>query len=154
VETAAGRDLLLAPKTELAARFFGAGQVLPCRVLKKNESGIEVSCPLGALTIPHDSELDSFINDSPPPKLFIPEDAVFFEATDAAGRKPFNAQFTDSLFEGKNHVLKFLLDSWEDGQYHLEISASPRMNVPESGTALKLWVDQNLLKLVKAAAVG
>jgi ABC-type Fe3+/spermidine/putrescine transport system ATPase subunit len=156
VETAAGRDLLLAPKTEFAALFFGAGQVLPCSILKKSESGIDVSSPLGALTIPHEPDFDYLINDSIPPKLFVPEDAVCFEAAAPmaaaapVGHRSFNAQYTGSIFEGKNLVLKFLLEPREGEQFNFEISAGARMNVPEQNAVLKLSVNQNLLRLVKA----
>jgi ABC-type Fe3+/spermidine/putrescine transport system ATPase subunit len=151
VEIGTGRELLLAPKTQEAARFFGAGQVLPCEILGKREEGIEVSTPLGSLTVPHNP--DSEYNPSSP-MLFIPEDAIFIEAVgakaaDTARLKQFSAQFSGSLFEGKGLVLKLLLDPWETSPQTFEVTAGKRMKVPEPGSVLNLWVDQNLLKFVK-----
>jgi hypothetical protein len=152
IETAPGIDMLLAPKTEIAARFFGAGQVLPCKITGEREGGVEVSSPLGALLIPHGSEYDPHT-----PKLFIPEDAISFESSGAAGRKSFNALFTGSLFEGKSQVLKLLLDPWENcsnlganwaEHIPFELSAGKRMNPIAPGSKITLWVDQSLLRFV------
>jgi len=154
IESGQGRDLLLAPKTEETARFFGAGQVLPCGILDKREEGIEVSTPLGNLTVPHgDSEYNPDA-----PMLFIPEDAILHEAASAARLKPFNARFTGSLFEGKGLVLKLLLNPWENpGKTQsgppeplpFEVTAGKRMKAPEPGSMITLWVDQSLLRFVK-----
>jgi ABC-type Fe3+/spermidine/putrescine transport system ATPase subunit len=157
IETAAGRDILLAPKTEMAARFFGAGQVLPCKIMGEREGGVEVISPLGILTIPH-----NYNNEDNPhaPKLFVPEDAISFEASGAAGRKSFNARFIGSLFEGKSLVLKLLLGSWEKEQnlgdsgansvepFPFELSAGKRMKPPEPGSKITLWVAQSLIRFV------
>jgi ABC-type Fe3+/spermidine/putrescine transport system ATPase subunit len=152
IETAPGRDMLLAPKTETAARFFGAGQVLPCKIMGEREGGIEVSSPLGILTIPHITE-----HNHQTPKLFIPEDAISFEDSGTVGKNSFCAQFAGSLFEGKNLVLKLLLNPWENGQnpgvnytepFPFEISVGKRMNAPALGSRITLWVDQSLLRFV------
>jgi putative spermidine/putrescine transport system ATP-binding protein len=152
IESGPGRDLLLAPKTEEAARFFGAGQVLPCKILEKREESIEVSTPLGNLIVPH---RDSEYNPASP-MLFIPEDAIFIEvadakASDTARLKPFSAHFTGSLFEGKGLVLKFLFSIWDNQLEPLpfEVTAGKRMKAPEPGSMMNLWVDQSLLKFVK-----
>jgi ABC-type Fe3+/spermidine/putrescine transport system ATPase subunit len=152
IEIAAGKDMLLAPKTEMAARFFGAGQVLPCKIMGERESGMEVFSPLGTLTIPH------LIDHNPhAPKLFVPEDAISFEDSGVAGRKSFNARFVGSLLEGKSLVLKLLLNPWENGQdsgtnsaepISFELSVGKRMNPPEPGSRITLWVDQSLLRFV------
>jgi len=148
IETGTGRELLLAPKTQTAARFFGAGHVLPCTILKKSDEGVDVSAPLGNLTVP--SAPDSQYNPSSP-MLFIPEDAVHFEAVNTAHLKPFNARFTGSLFEGKGLVLKLLLAPWENSPLPLpfEVTAGKRMKAPEPGSMINLWVDQNLIRFVK-----
>jgi ABC-type Fe3+/spermidine/putrescine transport system ATPase subunit len=158
VEIGTGRELLLAPKTEEAARFFGAGQVLPCKIAanaaaEKREEGIEVSTPLGNLTVPHNS--DSEYNPNAP-MLFIPEDAILFESAGAktagaARLKPFSTRFTDSLFEGKGLVLKLLLGPWENKTKPLpfEVTAGKRMKAPEPGSMMNLWVDQSLIRFVK-----
>ena len=162
VEIGTGRDMLLAPKTQEAARFFGAGHVLPCRIAsnaavthtaaddakaKKREEYIEVSTPLGNLTV---SQGDSGFNPTSP-LLFIPEDAIHIEPSGSAGLKPFSARFTGSLFEGKGLVLKLLLDPWENSPQPLpfEVTAGKRMKAPEPGSLMKLWVDQSLIRFVK-----
>jgi len=160
VEIGTGRELLLAPKTQETARFFGAGHVLPCRIAanaaatkaaaEKREEGVEVSTPLGNLTVPYNS--DSEYNPASP-MLFIPEDAIHLEPSGGAELKPFSARFTGSLFEGKGLVLKLLLDSrenaGEDQFIPFEITAGKRMKAPAPGSMMNLWVDQNLLKFVK-----
>jgi len=146
IEIGTGRDMLLAPKTETAARFFGAGHVLPCVILEKREDGVEISTPLGNLTVPGDSEYNPSS-----PMLFIPEDAIHLESSGGAGLKPFSARFTGSLFEGRGLVLKLLLDPWENSPLPLafEVTAGKRMRAPEPGSMMNLWVDQSLIKFVK-----
>jgi ABC-type Fe3+/spermidine/putrescine transport system ATPase subunit len=160
VEIGTGRELLLAPKTQETARFFGAGQVLPCVIVGKadgREGGVEVSTPLGNLTV---TQKDSDFNPDAP-LLFIPEDAIHFEASDAeavgakdgdnARLKPFSARFTGSLFEGKGLLLKLLLDPWENSPQPLpfEVTAGRRMKAPETDSTINLWVDQSLVRFVK-----
>ena len=158
VEIGTGRELLLAPKTQETARFFGAGQVLPCAIAsnvnaEKREGCVEVSTPLGNLTV---MQGDSDFNPNAP-MLFIPEDAVFFEATagsKAVGEaqlKHFSARFTGSLFEGKGLLLKLLLAPWGNSQEPLpfEVTAGRRMKAPEPGSTINLWVDQNLVRFVR-----
>jgi len=148
VEIGTGRELLLAPKTEEAARFFGAGQALPCVIFEKREGCVEVSTPLGNLTVPHNS--DSEYNPVSP-MLFIPEDAIHLEPSGGAGLKPFSARFIGSLFEGKNLILKLLLAPWENSPQPLpfEVTAGRRMKAPETGSMIDLWADQSLLKFIK-----
>jgi ABC-type Fe3+/spermidine/putrescine transport system ATPase subunit len=151
IESGPGRELLLAPKTEDAARFFGAGQVLPCKiaanaVLEEREGCVEVSTPLGNLTVPlnQDSEYSPAS-----PMLFIPEDAIHLEPSGGAELKPFSARFTGSLFEGKGLVLKLLLNTWDNQpELPFEVTAGKRMKAPEPGSMINLWVDQSLLKFV------
>ena len=160
VEIGTGRDLLLAPKTQETARFFGAGQVLPCVIVGKadgREGGVEVSTPIGNLTV---TQGDSDFNPDAP-LLFIPEDAIHFEASgaeaigakngDTARLKSFSARFTGSLFEGKGLLLKLLLAPWENSPQPLpfEVTAGRRMKAPETGSTINLWVDQSLVRFVK-----
>jgi len=147
IEIGTGRELLLAPKTQEAARFFGAGHVLPCLILEKREGCVEVSTPLGNLTVPQGN---SDVNPASP-MLFIPEDAIHLEPSGRAGLKPFSARFTGSLFEGKGLVLKFLLDPLENSPQPLpfEFTAGKRMKAPEPGSMMNLWVDQSLIRFVK-----
>jgi ABC-type Fe3+/spermidine/putrescine transport system ATPase subunit len=149
VETAAGRDILIAPETETAARFFGTGQVLPCKILEKREDSAEVSSPLGIFSVSLNQNYNRSVY-TQAPRLFIPEDAIRYEATVAEGWKPYNAQFSGSLFEGKGLVLQLLLDPWEgEDASILELSAGKRMKPPVIGSTITLWVNQNLLRFVK-----
>ena len=152
IETGRGRDLFLAPKTEMAARFFGAGQVLPCRILDKNEKGINIASCFGNLTVPAFSEynLDK-------PLLFIPKDAIVYsENISDAGWKSFNARFIGSLFEGLSLVLRFAAEpdnnqnvlSGSSENTVFEIIAGTRTTPPAHGSLAKLWVDQSLLRFV------
>jgi len=149
IETGPGRELLLAPKTEEAARFFGAGQVLPCKILGKHEdNSVEVNCPLGNLTVPSGSEYNQNA-----PMLFIPEDAIHFETNNTARLKSFKARFTGSIFEGKSLVLKLILDAWGDlgeaQSQSLEVSVGKRAKAPQQGSEVNLWVDQELVRFVR-----
>ena len=146
VEIGTGKELLLAPKTEEAARFFGAGQVLPCVILEKREESVEVSTLLGNLTVSHNSA-SKYNPDAP--MLFIPEDAIRLDPSNGVGLKSFNARFTGSLFEGRGLVLKLLLGPWENSPQPFEITTGKRMKAPEPGSMMNLWVDQSLLKFVK-----
>jgi ABC-type Fe3+/spermidine/putrescine transport system ATPase subunit len=143
VETGKGSDLLLAPRTEKAARFFGAGYVLPCKIA----ANAEVHTPLGNLTV---SRGDSEYNPASP-MIFIPEDAIHFEAASGAGYRAFSARCTGSLFEGKGLVLKLLLDSWDTSPepFPFEVTAGTRMKAPDPGSMIPFWVDQSLLRFVK-----
>jgi ABC-type Fe3+/spermidine/putrescine transport system ATPase subunit len=96
VECGAGRDLFLSPKTEFAARFLGAGHVLPCEITAKDTGGAgyipavymspdylpmvyvpieytspeythyKVSTPLGTMTVPAPSAETRQDRGSPP----------------------------------------------------------------------------------------
>jgi len=151
IETAAVREIFFEPKTEFAARFFGAGQVLPCRVLEKRRDGIEVSSPLGILTVPAISEFDP-----EKPKIFIPNDAFSFSKSEKAGWKTFNAKVIDHIFEGSKLTVRLLLPQWEtirpqkdDEPVSFELAASPRVAIPESGSNIDIWIDQGLIRFVK-----
>ena len=147
MEIAGGRDLLLAPKTETAARFFGAGQVLPCGIARKREGTAIISSPLGAMTVPLNSEYDPSR-----PMLFIPWDAIFFEDPGRAGLKPFGARCIGSIFEGQSLTLNLLLEngaSAEEASLPLELNAGPRFKPPVPGSVITLWVDQSLVRFVK-----
>jgi ABC-type Fe3+/spermidine/putrescine transport system ATPase subunit len=138
IETGTGRELLLAPKTETAARFFGAGQVLHCAILEKREEGALVSCPLGNLYVPLHAEV-------PEPRLFIPEDAISFTDSGLPGMKPFQVRYSGSLCEGKNHILKLLC---VPEPVPLELGAGIRMKLPAPYSLITLWVDQSLIRFV------
>ena len=151
IETGTARELFLEPKTEFGARFFGAGQVLPCKIMGKRDTGLEVSCPLGNLIVPCDSGLNTEKS-----KLFIPHDAIVIqEQTDAEKEveqappfcKTFSAKCTGAIFEGSKLTVKLLLA--ETGQLPFEVITGARINPPPPGTTVKLWVKQNLLRFVR-----
>jgi ABC-type Fe3+/spermidine/putrescine transport system ATPase subunit len=153
VETAPGRDILLAPKTETAARFFDAGQVLPCTILGNHEGGVEVSSPLGTFVVQPDLENNSS-EYTCTPKLFLPEDAIRCEVPVSAGWKPCKVRLGGSLFEGKSLILQVIPFPWEEETVPtLEINAGKRMKPPVPGSDITLWVDQSLLRFVKQESV-
>ena len=101
VESSAGKELFLSPKTEFAARFLGAGHVLSCEIIGRDPGGVgyipavyrspdylpmaytpieytppenthyKVSTPLGIMNVPSDHS--GVVR---PAKLFIPHDAI------------------------------------------------------------------------------
>ena len=147
VEIGAGRELFLSPKTEFAARFLGAGHVLPCDILGKTPDSTEVTTPLGVMSVP-----------TPPVngqvKLFLPHDAINLEGPGNPAKsfdgKIFRALCSGAFFNGPNLVVKVLLPSEQGSgeQSSMEITASPRTKIPAPGSMVDLSVDQKLLKFV------
>jgi len=151
IENASVREIFSEPKTEYAAHFFGAGQVLPCRIMEKRHNVIDVSSPAGILTVTTHSEFNT-----EKPMIFIPYDAISFFNPNNAEWKIFNAKVTASIFEGSKLSVKLLLPTWESGRNQkenepiiLELAASPRVKIPESGSNMDVWIDQSLIRFVK-----
>ena len=154
IETGTGRELILAPKTAFCAGFFGAGQVMPCAIKGKNHWGIEVSCPLGILTIKENSEYNPLC-----PKFFIPNDAIFPDtAQGEAGHKCFNARCTGQRFEGQEQTISFLpiresvpqtINEEFSPSQEVELVLGPRTPPPKNGEIRSLCINQSLLKFVK-----
>jgi len=151
IETASVRDIFSEPKTEFAARFFGSGQVLPCKVLEKRHESVEVSSPLGILTVTTPSEFNT-----EKPMVFIPYEGFSINNSDKAGWKNFNAKVTGSIFEGSKLAVKLLLPFLESGQIQkddepisFELALSPRVKIPENGSNIDIWIDQSLIRFVK-----
>jgi ABC-type Fe3+/spermidine/putrescine transport system ATPase subunit len=140
IESGGGRDLFLKPKTEFAARFFGAGQVLPCRMGEKRQNSVEVSSPLGALTVLLDPG-----RDYPCSLLFIPHDAFSFHKPESSGWKSFSAKCCSSAFEGQSARIRIILP---DSETRLELKTGPRFKAPAPGTDFSVWVDQSLIRFV------
>jgi len=149
VESGTGRDLFLSPKTTFAASFFGAGLVLPCKIIRRSrgegccpkDSLVEVSTPLGAMIVPGGLQPeDGQVN------LFIPREAVCLqeEGTDARNKRIFTALCTGSFFNGQNLVVKLSMSGVE-----IEIAADPRMKAPAVASATAFTVDESLLRFVK-----
>jgi len=150
-EIASGRDIFFSPKTEAAARFFGAGQVLPCGITEKREGTMEVTTPLGAMTVPLNSEYEP-VREPARPLLFIPWDAFLFEVTPRAGLRSLRARCTGFLFEGQKLILKLLAESAllpREEAFAFELNANPRMKPPVAGSLLNFWVDQSMIRFVK-----
>ena len=154
IESGTGRELFLSPKTEFTARFFGAGQVLPCTILEKRDSGALVSSPLGNLLVPQGSEYSSSS-----PMVFIPHDAIHLEETPGlTGIKVFKAVFLGAVFEGQRTVLKVQPNQAGTAKglsfdktveaLPLEVIAGPRIDLPTLNSTLTLWVDQSLVSFV------
>jgi ABC-type Fe3+/spermidine/putrescine transport system ATPase subunit len=151
IETASVREIFSEPRTEYAARFFGAGQVLPCKILEKRNNGIDISSPAGVFTVTNNYEFDP-----ERPMIFIPHDAISFFNPENAGWRFFKAKVTGSIFEGSRVSVKLLLPPWEfsqsqkeDAAISLELSENPRAKIPESGSSIYIWIDQSLVRFVK-----
>jgi ABC-type Fe3+/spermidine/putrescine transport system ATPase subunit len=151
IETASVREIFFTPKTEFAARFFGAGQVLPCKILEKRQTGIETFSPAGVLIVTLPSEFNP-----EKPKVFIPHDAISFFNPEKAGWKAFNAKVEGLFFEGSKLSAKLLLPPWElsqsqkdDDLISFELAVSPRVKIPESGGSMDIWIDQSQIRFVK-----
>ena len=128
IESGTGRDLFLEPKTEFAARFFGAGQVLPVSLL--GISGYREQ------------------------KLFIPHDVISLEKPGyAEGQwKSFNARFTGAVFDGFKLIVNLLLPPQEntgDAGTAFEVIAGPRFKAPLPGSLITVWIDLKLTKFVE-----
>jgi ABC-type Fe3+/spermidine/putrescine transport system ATPase subunit len=139
IETAPARDIFLAPKTEFAARFFGAGQVLPCEIMGKSPNGVEVSSPIGVFAVPSPQE-----HDPSRPLLLVPHDALSLDAPSAPPGKSFSAGCSGAVFEGSKLTVKLHL-----GEIPIEVIAPPRTTPPAPGSRVRVWVDERLLKFVK-----
>jgi len=133
-ETSTAREIILSPKTEFAARFFGAGHVLPCKILSKREAGTEVSTSLGDLIVLCGSEFDPAN-----PKVFIPHDAISLQEQHEPAWKVFNTKCIGTVFEGSKLVIKLL---------PFEIIAGPRTPPPSQDSTVTFWLDQSLLRFV------
>ena len=160
LETGTGRDIILEPKNKFTARFFGAGQVLPCKIIGKRNAGIEVSSPLGILIIPIYSRYNPLS-----PKLFIPHDAVHIdefsgnEVPDAAGTRKLRARYINSLFDGRRLILNCLINppkmaeendsTVQNEPMAFEIISEARIRPPSPDSPLCFSIDQSLLRFVE-----
>ena len=165
IETGTGTELFLAPKTEFAARFFGQGQVLPCKILGKREGGTEVSSPIGILIVPPHTEYNPLS-----PRLFIPRDALSIEEDPAAaGRRAFCGRITETHFGGSATIIKVCPEPAAEArqnrgsppvpgeasersapmeQIPIELIAGPRIKPPAPHSVIGFWVDQSLLRFM------
>jgi ABC-type Fe3+/spermidine/putrescine transport system ATPase subunit len=152
LETGPAQALFLAPKTEFGARFFGAGPVLPCRVIGEGAGGapgaLRVDSPLGPLSVPPGQDY------APQnPLLFIPKDAISLDSG-ATGRR---ALLRRRVFEGDRLRADLELPgaaSWEDQPHQpnrmnsFSVELPPRTDLPPPGSALGISIDESLIRLV------
>ena len=149
IETGAARDLFLEPKTEFGARFFRAGQIIPCKILGQSEEGTEVSSPLGVLLVPQGSDFNP-----ENPRLFIPHDAISLQQIFEAGWKTLSAKCTGAIFEGSKLTVKTQLTcngNWmlPEDVLSFEVIAGARANPPDPDSLIYLSVNQGLLRFLK-----
>jgi len=154
IETGTPSELFLTPKTEAASRFFGAGQVLPCEILATRQAVIEVSSPLGLITVQRGSEFDPAR-----PMLFVPHDAVTFDGAQKAGLKTFTAKCAGAIFDGAKFTVRLLLNGNENWQrsngaesfepFPFEVITGVRTPPPACGSEINLSLDQSLARFVK-----
>jgi ABC-type Fe3+/spermidine/putrescine transport system ATPase subunit len=133
VETGAPRELFLSPKTELGARFFGAGLVLDCSVLGSENGGTLVNSPLGKLLVPAGT-----VCKPSRPLVFVPRDALSL-AADGGVR----ALCRNSVFAGDRLMLEL-----ETGGIICVVEAGVREEPPPRDCPVALAVDEALLRFV------
>ncbi|MDR2632321.1 MAG: ABC transporter ATP-binding protein [Treponema sp.] len=146
VESGSSRELFLFPKTESAARFFGAGQLIGCAIQGEAEEAVRVSTPLGALHVPRGT-----VYDPECPLLFIPRDALLLAGKEGfhpgAAHRAVKALFRKSSFEGA----ALTLEVEGPKQTLLRVDAGLRTEFPPRGSPLELYLDQRLLRFVRPA---
>ncbi|QQO08066.1 ABC transporter ATP-binding protein [Breznakiella homolactica] len=141
-EIGKSRDLFLEPKTEFAARFFGFGQLLPCRILEGNDRAVAAETPLGRLRVRDISSLNP-----EKPLLFVPRDALGFEENGRHGTA-VSGIIRKSLFQGERILSEVELQD----KTLLAIEADPRMELPPEGSKVRLRVDESLIRFVQPTA--
>ena len=130
IETGTGPELFLSPKTAFAARFFGAGTLLPGGIFRNCEEDVQA---------------------------FIPHDAIRLDDPNCTLSKPdehwksIKARFVSSVFEGTKITVKLILPTCETSGNlpSFEANASPRFKPPAHGSIVTLWVDGSLVRFVK-----
>jgi ABC-type Fe3+/spermidine/putrescine transport system ATPase subunit len=167
VETGTGQDLFLSPKTEFTARFFGAGLVLPCKVIGKRFDGItEALTPLGLMAVPSVYGANGTDVSHQIAKLFIPNDAFSLEESrslsgsgkDQPGWKSYKARCSSTYFNGQNSTVRLLFPDGKNDEGlprtnendFFEIIQSPRAKNRAPGSMVTFWVDQSLLRFVES----
>jgi ABC-type Fe3+/spermidine/putrescine transport system ATPase subunit len=135
VETGAPRELFLAPKTELGARFFGAGLVLDCSVLGTENGETLIDSPLGKLLVPAGT-----VCSPGRPLVFVPRDALSI-AADSEGKR--RALCRNSVFAGDRFMLEL-----EIGGISCVVEAGVRTEPPPRDCPVSLAVDEALLRFV------
>jgi ABC-type Fe3+/spermidine/putrescine transport system ATPase subunit len=156
VEAGSGRELFLAPKTEFGARFFGAGAVLPCTIEGRTSTGFRVNSALGPLTVPSREDGDPKPEpeyDPENPRILIPRDAVSpggkAVGQGKPGRAACGAVFRGALFEGNTLTLEVELPG-PGGGVPFTLEAGIRTELPAPASPLTLYIDETLLRFVKA----
>jgi ABC-type Fe3+/spermidine/putrescine transport system ATPase subunit len=135
VETGAPKELFLSPKTELGARFFGAGLVLDCSVLGPEKGGTLVDSPLGKLLVPAGT-----VCKPGRPLVFVPRDALGI-AENGEGKR--RALCRNSVFVGDRLILEL-----EIGGISCIVETGVRTEPPPMDSPVALTVDEALLRFV------
>ncbi|MCL2093056.1 MAG: ABC transporter ATP-binding protein [Treponema sp.] len=143
LEIGTGQDLVLSPRYEFTARFFGAGQVLPCQVQGEGNQ-TEITCPLGLLHLDGQGTYERAS-----PKIFIPNDALSLEEQRGPGWKKIPARLAHRYYRGQDFLIDLVLPP-QGGfpEWSLELQSGPRTELPPQGSTLDLWVDQSLIRFV------
>ncbi|MDR0554557.1 MAG: ABC transporter ATP-binding protein [Treponema sp.] len=147
-ETGTGRELFLSPKTEFTARFFGAGDVWPCVVGGGEGGRFRTQSPLGTLSVFADSGAGGTGTAPENLRLFVPRDALCLQARPRQNGVPqrvCKTIFKRALFEGSSLRLELELPSGE----RFTVEAGPRAGLPDTGSAVAVYIDESLLRLVR-----
>ncbi len=148
VETGTARDLFLRPRTGFAARFFGSGAVVECRMVGGGGAAATVDGPLGRLRVP-----DSGVGRSGAAAadgkllLFVPKDGMTLGrcASPAGGRyASCSGTLRGASFQGDHLALE--IEAAEGVMLQLE--AGCRAEIPPLGGVVEFAVDQELLRVV------
>jgi ABC-type Fe3+/spermidine/putrescine transport system ATPase subunit len=139
IESAAPRELFLAPKTAFGARFLGAGSVIPCTIEENSGECVIANCSLGRLAVPSGS-----VYDEDRPLLFIPHDAL---SLTRHSNLSFSALVRKSVFEGEHQIVELELP---DG-LRINAETSPRTDVLTQDTFRHWFIDPTLLRFVRSS---
>jgi ABC-type Fe3+/spermidine/putrescine transport system ATPase subunit len=140
VESGSAQELFLAPQTEFAARFWGAGTVWPCALHGQDSGRLIVRSPLGMFSVAAGRCGAGALER---PCLFVPLDALSLDGRGV----PQRARFRQARFEGTAWVLELELPSGET----VTVYAGPRTALPARDSAVYVYVDEPLLSLVRGA---
>lgn len=149
VETGTARDLFLRPKTSFAARFFGAGAVVPCRVIGSGGAAATADSPLGRLRV-MDIGLGrpgAAASEDGKLRLFIPKDGMTLgrSSSSSGGRyAACSGTLRGASFQG-DHLA---LDIEAAEGVLLQLEAGCRAEIPPVGAVVAFTVDQDLIRVL------
>jgi ABC-type Fe3+/spermidine/putrescine transport system ATPase subunit len=141
VEIGKPEDLFLRPRSAFAARFLGAGSLLPCTIRGRAQGLLHIDSPLGPLAIRPDTGPDTGPDGDSPNHaalLFIPREALTLEGPGI----PCGGLVTRVSFNGRERELQVEL---RDGTM-LELAVKNREAL--SPGPLQFWVRPEMLRLL------